>query len=74
MLLCRTSRELMGVENSPNNFDLEFVTSTYDLNHQNRNFELFNLTSDLYPLDQDVCQILGPTVQPAECKETDRRY
>ena len=28
---CRTSRESMGVQKSPNNFDLNLVTLTYDL-------------------------------------------
>ncbi len=31
MPACRTSRESMGVQNSPNNFDLNPVTLTYDL-------------------------------------------
>ena len=28
---CRTSRELMGVQKSPNNFDLDLATLTYNL-------------------------------------------
>ncbi len=45
---CRTSRESMGVQNSPNNFDLNPVTLTYDL--------------DLGDLDLDPCDLdLGPS-------------